>query len=252
MIGSSSATYRVIRVLLPLGILAAAATMVTAGAQEGSVVPGTPDPAGPPQAGVRPAPVREVKVPLEIRVLRAGPGPYAWAEKGRIAATFITSTPEALDVLAWAKIKGLPELERAVEWTVTPPEGFELADGSVLTGAKLLARLQRPEGNPGGAGARLSLTVTARVSRDGKSFEATRTLEQDPRDRLRQEYVDLERAYVPDRADLLDEAQFARRYGKKYPSVSFAELNWSRQPSTEERYPVILPSTAPGRLTGAR
>lgn len=221
--------------LLAAGMLLWAAAGFTApGAPEGSVLPGAGSPPAPAPAERRP------EARLEIRTLRAGPAPYVWAENGRTAASFITDTGETVRLVAWADVKGEPHSGREIEWSVVPPDGFQLDPQAVLRGAKLDVRLRRPGGNPTGAGAPLALTVTAGLTRGGMTLHAASSLQQDLRDRLRQEYVDLARAYVPQRAELLDADDFEARFGKSYPTVSFDELNWSRQPGTELRYPVIL------------
>jgi hypothetical protein len=173
-------------------------------------------------------------------VLRAGPEPYVWATPGRIAASFITDSPTTLTVVASARVPGDGVENGAVVWEVQPPAGFSLPDDADLKGPQLRMQLQRPEGNSTGGGEPLSLKVTARLNSGGKTSSVSGVLTQDLRDRLRQEYVDLERASVPGRDELLDERQFARRYRKRYPDVSFAELNWSKVPGSEARYPAIL------------
>ncbi len=238
------------RTLIPLGVLAAAAA-VGASRDEGSVLPPTTrsaespaepsaDPAGLP-AAPGPAP-RSARAAVEVLSLRAGPEPTPWAVPGRVAASFVTNSPTELEVMAVARVPGRPTLEQEVEWTIQPPAGFEVPGDATLRGARLYVRLKRPGGNPSGAGDPLSLSVTARVKDGESTLEAGRTLTQDLRDRLRQEYVDLTRRYVPTRAELLDEVQFRRRYAKKYPAVQFSELNFSRRPGTQDRYPYVMVS----------
>ena len=202
-----------------------------------SVVPDGKGPA--PAKGSAPAAEPSSNLPgkLELRSVTAGAEPYTWQVPGRVAASFITNTPDALTVTAKAQVPGHPELERQIRWIVQPPEGFAAPD-TLPAGPVLSVRLRRPAGNPSGGGGPLALRVTARLQdADG---EASAQLQQDLRDRLRQEYVDLQRAYVPARSELLDEAEFSRQFGKKYPGISFLELNWSQQPGNSERYPFIM------------
>ena len=123
MIAFRSAAQSVIRVLLPLGLLAAAATMASDSAQDGSALP----PSAPPAEARKPALAQESG--LEIRVLHAGPGPYAWAVPGRVAASFITDSPERLEVLAWVGVKdsGLGvSLSELGLLALTRPKSFHL------------------------------------------------------------------------------------------------------------------------------
>jgi hypothetical protein len=232
-----SVTLRVLAALAPLAVLVTAAIVRANGGDE-SALPAQPDTA-PPGAAAPDAPPAAA-ADLQLLALRAGPGPYPWLVPGRVARSFITDTPETLELVALARVKGRPELDAQIRWEILPPAGFQVPAGAGLTGGKLALRLRRPEGNPAGGGGPLSLTVAASLPQDGKTYRRTLTLAQDLRDRLRQEYVDLERTYVPARRDLLDADQFARLYRKKYRTVEFAELNWSKQPGGEERYPVIL------------
>jgi hypothetical protein len=251
-----SSPARAWQVLIPLGILITAAT-VGASKDDGSAPPPAPDPAKedssilpPSEGGVgsETPPKKPLKdrrkgaavSRLEIRTLRAGPGPYAWEERGRVVGSFITDSAEALELRAEARIAGHPELDGQIEWEVTPPEGFALPEGASLRGETLALRLARPKGNPTGGGGLLSMRVAARLSYGGKTYEAGRTLTQDLRDRLRQEYVDLKRIYVPRRDEFIDEAQYVKLYGKKYPRIRFSALNFSKVPDTEERYPFIM------------
>ncbi|HTE21012.1 MAG TPA: carboxypeptidase regulatory-like domain-containing protein, partial [Armatimonadota bacterium] len=246
-----------LRALVPTGVLVVAAMVAAQSGDDGSVLPGAP-----PTAPAAPtAPVRGTadgrKTPparphrrasLEIVALRAGPGPYPWGRGGRIARSFITDTPEVLEVVAQARFKSEPALLSGVRWEVTPPTGFTVPADATLEGAKLIVRLRRAEGNPSGGGEPLALAVTATLASGGTTHRETATLQQDLRDRLRQEYVDLERAYVPSRNALLDEMEFRKRYGRKYRSVQFAELNKTKQPGRAEQYPYILAEEA---LVGA-
>ncbi|MGV3721788.1 MAG: carboxypeptidase regulatory-like domain-containing protein [Actinomycetota bacterium] len=227
--------FSVMGMFVPLGLLAGASLRASE-AQEESVLPGAP-PLVVASSAIAPA---AVKPALKLQVLRAGEAPYAWAIPGVIARSFVTNTPNTLEVTALAGLTARPELAEQIRWEVIPPAGFQLPSNADLQGPKLVLQLSRPNGNPNGMGEPLSLTVRARVVVDGRTEVRMATLTQDLRDRLRQEYVDLERAYVPSRDDLLDEQQFKLAYGKKYPGVAFASLNWSRLPGKEERYPVIL------------
>jgi hypothetical protein len=227
--------FSVLGIFAPLGLLAGASLRASETPEE-SVVPGAPPPVAAPSV-VAPAPAGAA---FKLQVLRAGEAPYPWAIPGKIARSFVTNTPNTLEVIALAGLTARPELAEQIQWEVIPPAGFQLPPASDLRGPKLLLQLSRPNGNPDGSGEPLSLTVRARVVVDGRTEVRMATLTQDLRDRLRQEYVDLERAYVPSRRDLLDEQQFKLAYGKKYPGVAFASLNWSRLPGKEERYPVIL------------
>lgn len=200
------------------------------------MLPGGAAPAAPPIAQTAAVSSRG----LQILALRAGAEPYPWLIPGRIAKSFVTNSPESLELVAFARLKGHPEADSRIKWTVSPPAGFELPRDATLTGAALSVRLVRRDGNPTGRGKSLSLSVTARIEGDGEVHERTAELAQDLRDRLRQEYVDLRRTTVPARSDLLDEDEFARRFRKKYPGVTFAELNWSRIPGDDERYPLVL------------
>lgn len=225
--------------LLPVGFLAAA--MVRAGQQPGpegdtSVLPAPPPVAAPPTAQVTP------NTGLEVVVFRAGPAPFPWLQPGLISKSFVSETPTRLSVVALARPKAGGGLTGPIRWTVNPPAGFRVLEDAVLEGPELHVTLVRPEGNPTGAGAPLSVTVTAETTLEGTRCRTSRTLTQDPRDRLRQEYVDLQRGYVPARKELLDETQFAAAFGKKYPGVTFARLNFTRIPGSEDRYPVILTS----------
>lgn len=221
-------------VFIPLALFVAASVGAKDGPEE-SILP--QDLAQKSPTVVQP---QNAAVDFRMLTLRAGEGPYPWAIPGRFARSFVTNDPNNLELVASASVSGRAELNDQIEWEVTPPAGFELSTGARLRGAKLVLNLVRPDGNPTGGGDPLALTVRARVTVEGRVYTRVATLQQDLRDRLRQEYVDLERAYVPARSELLDEEQFRRAYGKKYPTVTFTELNWSRLPGREERYPVVL------------
>lgn len=237
------------RIVVPLGLLAAAVMVAAQGPEDSSTVPPALAPAAPVSEAPRPpAAPPASRSRVQIFVLRAGPGPYPWLVPGRIARTFITNSARSLDLVAAARVKGDPSLSEQVQWEIVPPPGFVVPADAALTGPTLSVRLAREAGNPTGGGGPLSVMVTARVSTEAGVIEDSMTLTQDLRDRLRQEYVDLARAYVPARTKFLDETEFQRLYRRRYPRVSFAQLNWSRQPGSEERYPVILASES---LVGA-
>ncbi|MFN3648796.1 MAG: carboxypeptidase regulatory-like domain-containing protein [Armatimonadota bacterium] len=229
---------------MPLGLLASTAAVVARDAEEGSVLP----PAAPrsDSAAAAPpadpaAPALKVKKGLQVALLGVGAEPYTWLKPGRLPKTFLTNGAEGLDLRAEAKLAGPADLLKRVVWEILPPAGFQVPAGTVLTGPRLSLRLQRPGGNPTGQGEPLILTVTARIPDGDSEYRESVTVMQDLRDRLRQEYVDLARSWVPARADLMDETEFQRRFGKKYPGVAFSEINFSRIPGRgEERYPVVL------------
>jgi hypothetical protein len=148
-----------------------------------------------------------------------------------------------LTVIATARAAGrgsLPDAGAGVEWEISPPPGFTVPETAVMRGPDLRVQLIRAEGNPKGLGGPLSVGVRARAEVGGQVVGGQATLTQDLADRLRQEYVDLGRRYVPARSELLDRKTFTRLYGKKYPAITFDRLNFSRQPGTEERYPYIM------------
>lgn len=225
--------------VLPLGLMATA--MVRAGqpgneSADTSQLPAAPLVAAPPAL----RPVKPTTDAPEITALRAGAAPYAWAIPGALAKSFITNTPGRLDLAADARLPDRAEADAEIRWKVTPPAGFVVPADAVLTGPELRLSLRREGGNPTGMGAPLTLSVTAEYGEGENLRQASLSLTQDSRDRLRQEYVDLERGYIPERRELIDEKEFAARYGKRFPSVTFAELNFSRIPGGEERYPVLL------------
>ena len=174
---------------------------------------------------------------LELLSLRVGRSPVK--QLTGLGGSFITNTGESLDITAEARVKGRPELAEAISWHLSAPTGFVPEANAQLSGTKLTLRLARNGGNPSGAGGYLALTVGAKVEVDGRALRRSVLLTQDARDRLRQEYVDLERREVPDRDELIDEGEFYRRFGRRYQSVSFEELNTSRNPATGQKYPAI-------------
>lgn len=226
-------------VAAPLGLTATAVVRAGQPGEESSETSQLP--AAPPAvAPAVPAPAKPEAAGVEIVAFRAGPAPHAWQRPGLVASSFITDTAGRLDVVAVARIPAHPEREAEIVWKVTPPAGFVVPDDADLKGPQLRLSLRRDGGNPTGMGAPLTLSVTAEQGTGDSLRQASLSLTQDSRDRLRQEYVDLGRGYVPARAEFIDEATFALRYDKRFPNVSFAELNYSRIPGSEERYPVIL------------
>lgn len=173
-----------------------------------------------------------------ITRLVLGPAPQTQRRGERIAATFITDSPEHLTLEAEAETPaGAGAAE--ISWRIAPPAGFSAPDG-LIRGRRLKIVLRREGGNPSGQGDPLAITVTAALAGLGVSGETSIRVQQDLEDRLRQEYVDLARQDVPSRAELINEAEFARLYGKKFPNISFKELNFSVIPGSESRYPVVL------------
>src|SRR6185295_7916642 len=110
-------------------------------------------------------------------------------------------------------------------------------------GAELRATLTRSAEPPSTVGP-LTITVRATLELDGQHYEAVQTVTQDARDQLRQEYVDLEREIVPERYRFLDAEAFAARFGKRFPSIAFTEVNYSLNPATGERYPCAIVTEA--------
>lgn len=194
-----------------------------------------------PTSGRR-APARVEVLIRELRIGRDGGTPAA----GDAPHSFVTDSARELTVSARAVVRGggVPVGNLAVRWEVTPPDGFSAPAGGFPEGPELRVVLRRPAGNPSALGDPLRLSVRARVSGfgEGAGKVAEVVARQDLRDRLRQEYVDLGRRYVPQRAELLDRDTYVRLYGKKYPAVTFEELNFSRQPGSRERYPYIMVS----------
>lgn len=256
-----------LRGLIPLGVLCtavAAAGQGTEPKRDESVVPApppkpapavgqpaaplkpTPPATGQPAAPPKPAPASVLpaapveRTRLEISALRVGAEPYTWGANRQQVRTFVTNSAETLEVNAQAQVVGQPEAGAQIEWEITPPAGFQLPKGDLPTGERLSVRLTRAGGNPTGAGAPLTVGIKARFTRDGKTYEESLSVSQDPRDRLRQEYVDLDRTYLPDRSELLDAADFRARFGRKYRNISFDDLNYSKVPGSQDRYPFIL------------
>lgn len=192
-----------------------------------------------PDAGA-PAQPRTSGVILRPRITRLllGRAPHPLHPKSQLVKSFVTDSPTELSLIAEAALPPGAEGAR-IHWRITPPAGFQ-APESLPSGRTLKVRLRRPEGNPEGLGNPLSVTVTASLVGDGASGETSAAVQQDLRDRLRQEYIDLARDSVPARSEFLDAAEFARRFGKKYPAITFNEFNFSVIPSSEERYPVVL------------
>jgi hypothetical protein len=196
-----------------------------------------------PAAPAAQAPMAEEAGPLEITVLRVGRAPFAWSEPDartgrRPLLSFITDDAGTCRVAAWARVLGLPAASREIRWRIEPPAGFTLA-GEPGAGAELRAVLTRPEA-PAPDGGPLTITVRASVELEGRRYEVTQTVAQDTRDQMRQEYVDLGREVVPERQKFLDAAEFAQRFGKRFPTIQFEEINFSLNSATGERYPYAL------------
>lgn len=189
---------------------------------EGSTLPETPKP-------------RET---VEIVTLSVGQDGSVRRLKG-FGGSFLTDTAESLQIRAEARVKGNPALTQGIRWEITPPLRFSLPPDARLAGPKLDLRLVRKGGNPQSSGGPLTLTVKATSDAEGAAAPASVFFTQDDRDRLRQEYVDLARADVPGREDLVDEGEFYRRFGRKYRGVRFDALNTSRNPATGLKYPAI-------------
>jgi hypothetical protein len=208
--------------------------------REESVPPAAAAPAETEPAAAPPAAAPDAPVALAITRLRVGAPPFAWEGHGEGSrlATFVTDSDRRLSVVAWARVQGVPA--EAIRWEVTPPAGFSLPAGPLPTGPVLRVTLARPDGNPKGGGGPLAIRVRASVARDGRIWEARESVTQDERDQMRQEYVDLRRESVPERYRFLDAAQYAERYGRRFPQIRFEELNWSVNPDTGERYRYVI------------
>lgn len=235
-----------------VGLLGAASPPRDEAPMPPAPVAGPPSP-NTPATSVQPAPAPEKPAapvaanPLVITVLRAGREPYAWGEADtrtgrRPLLTFVTDDLHTCRVTAWAQVPGRPGVEREIRWQVEPPAGFVL-EGEPKPGAELRATLTRTAPPPATVGP-LTLTVRATLERDGQRVEAVQTVTQDARDQLRQEYVDLERELVPERYRFMDAEAFAARFGKRFPSISFTEVNYSLNPATGERYPCVIVTEA--------
>lgn len=223
----------------------------------GATSPTTPVPTGPKaqsgDASTLPGGPGEAPNPSDTQLAPQGAFPARGLRIGRLLAgpdagshaahSFITDTPMELSVAATARAAGrgaLPGGGTGVEWEIDPPAGFAVPADAVLRGPELRVRLVRAAGNPSGMGEPLALTVRARTESSGRVLGGQAILRQDLADRLRQEYVDLARRYVPARSELYDRTRFARTFGKRYRTITFDRLNFSRQPGTEQRYPYIL------------
>src|SRR5204863_485648 len=154
---------------------------------------------------------------------------------------------ETCHLLATARLAGGAGPE-GIRWTLAAPPGFLVPVDGKWTGPRLDVVLRRPGGNPTGLGGPLSLTVQARAEVKGEEYTARETVVQDEVDQLRQEYIDLARRTVPDRSEFLDAAAFAARYGRAYPWLQLADLNWSVNPTTRLRYSyaIIQPELVQG------
>ena len=185
----------------------------------------SPDAATPPADGPVLAPAQADSSPIEVvRVGRGGAGPHS----------LVTDTAIYLTIQAYAAFDA-PAAE--IVWRVTPPAGFELPADAVLSGPVLDVRLVRRAGNPTGEGG--PLTLTLRVE-NAEGETASLRWRQDELDRLRQEYVDLERRVVPPRDAFIDAPTFAARYAEQYPGWTFERVNHSLNPGTGRRYPYLM------------
>lgn len=211
-----------------------------------------PDPTVKPDSNTKPDPTTKPegsalpeapKIAVEIVGLQVGPEQNVKRLKG-FGGTFITNSPDSLEIAADAKVAGHEDLTQAIRWQITPPAKFALPSGAQLSGSHLAIKLVRKGGNPTGAGPALTFTIKARVEPEGTAAPASVFFTQDDRDRLRQEYVDLSRTTVPTRDDLLDEGDFYRKFGRKYRGLSFDQLNTSKNPGNGQKYPAI-PLTEP-------
>jgi hypothetical protein len=235
--------------LVALGLLCPVVALACAvGSQDPEPAAEPPAPAAPPLVGpTDPSDPPDPSAPPTVAItqLRIGAAPFAWSKEagvpgGRRLQSFITDTDTTCTVVAWAKAKGVaPE---SIRWAVTPPAGFALPAGPMPTGPKLRVLLTRAAGTPKGGGGPLSIIVRAVVQKNGRTVDDTATVTQDERDQMRQEYVDLRRADVPERHRFLDAAAYQQRYGRLYPMVRFEELNFSVNPATGGRYQYIIVS----------
>ncbi|MBM3458439.1 MAG: hypothetical protein FJX77_07915 [Armatimonadetes bacterium] len=238
--------------LVPACLVAVVASAGAGGGRrpDSSALPeAVPPPLAPSAAPVVSAPGDLKRGYVKLVALRAGREPHTWSLPGRVCRSFVTDKSEQVAVTAEARIPGSPQLEADLVWEVIPPEGFAPPETPLPSGPTLQTTLTRSGGNPEGRGAPLRVTLRASVAGQPGIRPLEWVLKQDLLDRLRQEYVDLERSVVPERREFLDEAAFRRRYGKKYPAVSFADLNWSWQPASAGggeavRYPFILADEA--------
>lgn len=195
-------------------------------------------PTTPPDGSALPPEAPRPRLSVEITSLSVGRDGPSSIRKG-FGGSFLTDSAQTLQVQAEARVPGDEALTRSLRWEITPPARFAVPAGALLTGPKLDVRLVRLGGNPKGTGAPLRLTVKAIPATEGAAVPASVFLAQDDRDRLRQEYVDLDRSEIPSREDLIDEGEFYRRFGRKYREVRFDELNSSLNPATGAKYPAI-------------
>lgn len=253
--GNRRGLARLVRCLVPLGVVVAATASGARNAPDRSELPaGPPTVSLPPDPGPAPSgppSALPVRARVQIVSLRAGPAAIPAGRASRalrgaagIARTFVTESASSLQISAVARIPGHPDWNSRITWEVTPPAGFVLPGGDLPPGPTLAVLLDRPGGNPGGLGSPLAFTVTAFVPDEAGAQPAQVTVEQDLLDRLRQEYVDLNRSVVPGRGEFLDAVAFQRRFGRRYPRVTFEDLNWSRLPGSEVRYPFVLATEA--------
>jgi hypothetical protein len=156
------------------------------------------------------------------------------------AGSFVTDSATTLSLEAVAQVQGREDLTGAITWQVTLPHGWRLIPSSVVEGGRLAATAVR-EGAPRATDARqMAVSALATVEDAGVAYTATAGVEQDERDQIRQEYVDLGRRIVPARSEFLDASGFRQRFGRRFPGVTFAELNWSVNPVSRQRYGWIL------------
>src|SRR5687767_11335698 len=107
------------RVLAPLFLALSTAAVMANARQDESVLPGGPPPVTAP-------PERALALSsgdMQILALRAGREPYPWLVPGRIAKSFVTNSPETLDLVAFARLKAHPEADSRITWKVSPPAG---------------------------------------------------------------------------------------------------------------------------------
>jgi hypothetical protein len=190
---------------------------------------------------------RPVAGPLTLTSLMVGEAPGVYAAGRRVVRTFVTDDAETCHVVATARRVGASS-SGSIQWTIAAPTGFVVPVEGSWSGPRLDVVLRRPGGNPSGLGGPLTLTLQARTEQDGQEYTARETIVQDEIDQLRQEYIDLDRRAVPDRAEFLDAATFASRFGHAYPWLHFEDLNWSVNPTTRLRfaYAIIRPELVQG------
>ncbi|MBI3909607.1 MAG: carboxypeptidase regulatory-like domain-containing protein [Armatimonadetes bacterium] len=163
-----------------------------------------------------------------ITHLAIGRPPYLWEppdaspDRQRVLS-FVTDSPSECRLQARARASGPGASPARIQWQVTPPEGFSLPPDARLTGPEIDLTLHRDTVYAGGA----PLSLVIRVTLDGTSAADHAIVAQDERDQLRQEYVDLSRDRVPDRVEFIDETEYQLRYGRRFPDLTFSQLNAS-------------------------